>query len=138
MKDILVHRKHNKKFYYDEERATTKCGRERCATCNYIKEDNGFYDIEGKFFSTNHKIDCLTSNVIYGIYCDLCSRIVYVGETGNTIYTRHQLNLSRIRTGRNTDPVVMHFRKKPHNIRHYNIVGIERLFNTEDYRKNRE
>ena len=76
--------------------------------------------------------------MVYGIYCELCKKIVYVGETGNSIYTRHQLNLSRIRTGRNSDPVVTHFRQKPHNIQHYKIVGIERLFKTEDLRKNRE
>ena len=42
VQDILVHRKHNKKFYKNEERATTKCDKKKCATCIYIKEGSGF------------------------------------------------------------------------------------------------
>ena len=63
---------------------------------------------------------------------------MYVGETGNTVYTRHQLNLSRIRTGRNSDDVTQHFRQVDHSINDYKIFGVEKTWKTEEFRKIRE
>ena len=33
---------------------------------------------------------CKTTNLIYAIYCNKCETIVYVGETGTTLYERFQ------------------------------------------------
>ena len=56
----------------------------------------------------------------------------------NTLYQRHQLNLSRIRTGRNLEPVSAHFRNENHSIRDYGIIGIEKTNKNDEYRKTRE
>ena len=56
----------------------------------------------------------------------------------NTLYQRHQLNLSRIRTGRNLKPVLAHFRNENHSIRDYGIIGIEKTNTNEECRKTRE
>ena len=64
---------------------------------------------------------------------------MYVGETGNSIYTRHQLNISRIRTGRNGDDVTQHFREEQeHTLENYKIFGIEKTSKTDEFRKIRE
>ena len=77
-------------------------------------------------------------NLIYGIYCEQYRNIIYAWETMNTLYQRQQLNLSRIRTGRNLEPVSAHFRNENHSIRDYRIIGIEKTNKNEEYRKTRE
>ena len=45
----------------------------------------------------SHQISCKTTNLVYGISCQICGEIVYVGETGTTLYSRIQNHLSIIR-----------------------------------------
>ncbi|KAH3889564.1 hypothetical protein DPMN_013623 [Dreissena polymorpha] len=52
-----------------------------------------FTDPSGRKYSVRNIVDCRR-----------CRRFVYVGETGGTLYQRHRLNLSRIRT-QHSDPV---------------------------------
>jgi hypothetical protein len=35
--------------------------------------------------------------VVYALFCKHCDKFIYVGETGDTLYQRHLLNLSLIR-----------------------------------------
>ena len=49
----------------------------------------------------NISVDCKLSNLIGGIHCTKCDQIMYGGETGITLYSRLQNNLSHIR--RKTD-----------------------------------
>ena len=87
-------------------------------------------------------IGCKTSNLVYGIWCDKCKKMVYVGQTGDTIYRRTQNHLSSIRC--NTSrvgriPVNRHFTEGGHNERDFKVVGLERTWgNSEDRRKFRE
>ena len=100
--------------------------------------EKSFLDNAGNSYKVKGTITCTTYNVVYGIYCETCKKIVYVGETGNNLYQRHQLNLSRIRTGRNLDPLTSHFRSAGHGTEDYKILGIERITKDEEYRKARE
>ena len=89
-------------------------------------------------FNYKGLIKCDAKNLIYGIYCEKCKNMIYVRETINNLYQRHQLNLSRIRTGRNLEPVSAHFRNENHSVRDYGIIGIEKTNKNEEYRKTRE
>ena len=64
-------------------------------------------------------------------------KIVYVGETGDTLYQRHLLNLSLIRRQAN-DPVALHFCTNEHSVDDFTIIGLEKLYKDDMYRKNRE
>ena len=55
--------------------------------------------------------NCLSENVVYAVFCTLCNKFLYIGETGDTLYQRMSLNYSRIRTGRD-DQLCNHFREK--------------------------
>ncbi|KAH3819097.1 hypothetical protein DPMN_120829 [Dreissena polymorpha] len=62
------------------------------------------------------------------------SQAVYVGETGGTLYQRHLLNLSRIRT-QHSDPVAEHFYTEGHSIDDFQIMGLEKQSGSDEYRK---
>ncbi|KAH3804261.1 hypothetical protein DPMN_132545 [Dreissena polymorpha] len=47
------------------------------------------------------------------------------GETGDTLYQRHLLNLSRIRT-RHNDPVAKHFYTNGHSVADFRVMGLEK------------
>ena len=131
-----MHRKHNNLFYKTSN-GTQPCGY-ACALCPFMMSNDHFQDINGKKYYTKGSISCDTNNIVYGIYCKKCDKAIYVGETMNTTYQRHQLNISRIRTGRNVDPVVAHFRQENHSVGDYNIFGIEKISKDTEYRKVRE
>ena len=56
----------------------------------------------------------------------LCWAYVYVGETGDTLYQQHLLNLSWIQT-RHTDPVVAHFCTDLHRVADFHVMRLEKL-----------
>jgi hypothetical protein len=62
---------------------------------------------------------------------------VYVGETGSTLYQRHVLNLSLIRR-ETDDSVATHFYTDSHSIKDYSIIGIEKLYKDDTYRRFRK
>ena len=62
-----------------------------------------------------NSVDCKSSNVVYALFCEWYRAYVYVGEIGDTLYQRHLLNLSRIRT-RHADPVAAHLYTDGHSV----------------------
>jgi len=46
-------------------------------------------------YTVRNSVDCKSSNVVYAVFCERCRAYVYIGETGDTLYQRHLLNLSR-------------------------------------------
>jgi hypothetical protein len=72
--------------------------------------------------------------VVYAVYCKRYERYIYVGETGDTMYQRHLLNLSRIRTKYN-DPLAAHFYTNDHTVYDFSIMGLEKLYGNDQYRK---
>ena len=71
-------------------------------------------------------ITCKSANVIYGIICKECRKVVYVGETGNTIYERFQNHISNIRRKKD-DPISRHYNGKNHNLGNMKILGLESI-----------
>ena len=136
LQDILIHSKHRKSFAKGKD-GTQKCGR-NCVMCKHMAEDITHRSLDGKEYTFKDKVNCKTSNIIYGIKCDHCGKIVYVGETGTSIYERFQNHLSSIRRMKD-DPVANHFQEGEHMLRDVKIIGIEKM-KTRDihFRKVRE
>ena len=84
-------------------------------------------------------IGCKSRNVIYGIVCSVCDCVVYVGETGGTLYQRVQNHMSTIRCERNDIDVAAHFNGPGHRLSDANFVGLEKVWrNWVTYRRIRE
>ena len=84
---------------------------------------------------------CRSENVVYGIWCDACKCVCYVGETGGRLYTRIQNHLSSIRAENPAVPlpVSSHFRSADHNVSDVRVVGLERVWRQNvEYRRARE
>jgi hypothetical protein len=63
--------------------------------------------------------------VVYALFCKHCDKFIYVGETRDTLYQRHLLNLSLI--GRQKpDPIAIHFNSTEHSVNDYEIVALEK------------
>ncbi|KAH3818614.1 hypothetical protein DPMN_120336 [Dreissena polymorpha] len=77
------------------------------------------------------------SSVVYAVNFRRCRRYVYVGDTGGTLYQRHLLTLSRIRT-QHSDPVAEHFYTDGHSMDDFQIMGLEKLSGSGEYRKTME
>ena len=94
--------------------------------------------IDGKAYYFNDKIDCKSNNLIYGIYCNVCQCIVYVGETGTTLYERFQNHLCTVRKEKD-EPIPNHFNQINHKLSDLRIVGIQKIRSKDiHYRKIRE
>ena len=79
-----------------------------------------------KMYRFTDHIDCKTSNVVYGIKCIKCEKLVYVGETGVSLYERFQNHLSAIRSNKD-EPIPNHFNNNNHDVSDLGIVGIEKI-----------
>jgi hypothetical protein len=74
---------------------------------------------------------------VYAVYYKRCECYIYVGETGDTLNQRQLLNLSRIRTKYN-DPLAAHFYTNDHTVNDFSIMGLEKLYGNDQYRKTKE
>ena len=104
---------------------TQKCGKS-CAICKHMHETNSIKVKEAKNMVFLDRIDCKTRNVIYGIMCEQCNKVVYVGETGTMLYQRFANHISSIRRGID-EPIANHFNGKGHKLNNLKILGIEIL-----------
>ena len=136
LKDILVHKKHNIMFY-KQKNTCHPCGK-NCALCPHVIDGEKFNDNDGNEYTVQGNIDCKTVGVIYGIRCTECERLIYVGQTGDTLYQRMILNFSKIRTRKTDDPIAKHFLQRNHSSDNLKVFGIEKVFGTEIYRKVKE
>ena len=131
-----MYKKHNNLFF-KKGNLCEPCGAKKCILCKFVVKTSQFEDNNGCTFQVKNYINCKSRNVVYGIFCKKCDKIVYVGETGDSLYQRHVLNVSLIRRETN-DPVATHFNSGVHTVEDYNIIGIEKLYKNDIYRKYRE
>ena len=72
------------------------------------------------------------------MHCKKCIQVLYVGETKTTLYKRHVQNFSRINNRKTLDDLTKHFTQDDHNLQDYEIIGIEKIYKEDSYRKTRE
>ena len=117
------------------------CGK-NCCICKlmYKQEDSPIQGPRTEGTCTyDRTIGCKSRNVIYGIFCEVCNCVIYVGETGGPLYQRIQNHLSSIRCKRTGMEVAGHFNECGHRISNVKVVGLEKVWkNWVTYRRVRE
>ena len=114
--DILVHRKTNKIINGTKKNGMQRCDRKKCAMCPFVKEMDTLKTPDGELVTVNQEITCQTKNVIYMASCNRCDKVIYIGETGTTLYQRTMNHLSSIRNNRYGAPLTKHFNERNHSI----------------------
>ena len=102
--DMLVHCKLNKVMRQRSGSKFMRC-RENCKVYELLEEGCS----EGQDLGREDKCNCLVRNVVYGIHCNKCKRMMYVGETSRTVGERLKEHMADIRLGRDR-AVAHHFR----------------------------
>ena len=77
-------------------------------------------------YTFKDKINCKITNVVYGVICQKCDELKYVGETGTTIYERIENHLTTIRK-KKKNTIAQHFNMKDHKLQDFTIIGIEQI-----------
>ena len=144
LKDLLVHRKTRTALASkgEGERRVESCGK-GCVICGrmYDASERVVGPQPGCETTYDRTIGCKSVNVVYGIWCDVCKIVCYVGETGGCLYTRVQNHLSSIRAENPAVclPVRNHFHSPHHSISDVRVVGLERVWSDNvEYRRARE
>ena len=107
----------------------TKCGSDRCKTCNHLVEGNSFTSnltkVNYNVVSPNDDMDCGTSNVVYLISCNRCG-VQYIGKTSQTL--RSRFNNHRNRLKHLCDLYLYnHFNSDGHSLNDIAIMPIEEV-----------
>ena len=124
-------------MFFRKPNRSGPCGAQRWAICPYMVEVDTFENAAGNNYTVRKSVNCKSSNVVYAMFCERCRAYVYLGETGDTLYQRHLLNLSRIRT-RHADPVAVHFYTDGHSVAVFRVMRLGKLHGSDDYRLSME
>ena len=112
-------------FLYQCRIAAPACGRKRCAICKFVREMETLRTPESKLVRINQEITCQTRNVVYAASCTQCDQVIYIGETGTTLYQRTVSHLSSIRNNQHGTPLAKHLNENEHTINDFKITGVE-------------
>jgi hypothetical protein len=118
----------------------SKSCEQRCKLCHYMVTTTHIYDKNNVQNRLLTQIDCQTVGVVYGMYCKICSKFIYVGMTGNSLRTRFYTHRHEEKT-KQIDKPMMHFENKHGKgvEECMNIVGLEKCSGRdEQYRIIRE
>ena len=128
LKDILVHKK-TKTLGRQESKNQGSCGK-NCCICKLVyNQGEKIQGPRGNGTCTyDRAIGCRSRNVIYGIFCEICCCVIYVGETGGSLYQRIQNHLSSIRCNRTGMEVAGHFNDEGRSITRMKVVGLENVW----------
>ena len=142
LRDMLVHSKTRGAVSSGTERRIEACGK-GCVICRRMYGDEErVVGMRSECVTTyDRTVGCRSVNVIYGIWCDVCKCVCYVGETGGRLYTRIQNHLSSIRADNPAVPLPVrsHFRSAGHGVDDVRVVGLERVWRQSvEYRRVRE
>ncbi|PIK43184.1 hypothetical protein BSL78_19969 [Apostichopus japonicus] len=98
---------------------------QNCKTCLLVDSTGAFQSNQTKrTFQIRHKINCLSKNVIYLIYCNICN-LQYIGESKNTLRMRMTQHRSAIKTKKIYQPVANHFNLQNHSIENLRVIAID-------------
>ena len=83
------------KFMFPQNSQKQKM-RQKCSICSIMNETNTIEIGDTKYIFKD-KINCKTTNVVYGVICLKCKELKYVGVTGTTMYEWTHNHLKTIR-----------------------------------------
>ena len=124
----------------------SKCGMKNCKTCNILITDTSFSsNLTKQTFNTHsfENLNCMTSNVVYGIECSLCG-LIYVGETKGKLRTRMSGHRSKI-NNKGSQLLYRHFDQADHSVLSMRVRILEKIYHPTNnpnlstpFRRNRE
>lgn len=120
--DVLVHGKLNKVAKTTGDRKSDEC---KCEVCKKFSSKSEITTAKAERVKIHRHYGCETRNVVYGLFCNECDRVVYVGETERSAKERLKEHLDDIRLGRRKS-VPEHFNQKGHDINNVEFILIER------------
>ena len=129
LNDILVHGKHNRIFKSRGEESDS-CPDKKCTICPIMVRGEEATKLRKK--PVDPRNNCKTTNVVYGLYCEVCKSIVYVGETERTVGERMKEHLADIRHKRDK-AVAIHFSAENHSFKDLKFVILERCMTDSCY-----
>ena len=134
--DLIVNARAPEK---DGKSGPCKKGGKECALCvMMMKEATEVEDKEGKKWKIKGELDCRTVGAIYGMWCQKCGRIVYVGKTKNRVMDRFYGHRADLKEEEEEKPI-HHFKKEGHSMEDIKVVVLERVQGKDDvYRTIRE
>ena len=95
----------------------------KCVVCDMLKK--GIHRCDDELSKqVDRKQRCDAWNVVYGINCTRCDKIVYVGETGRTLKDRLKEHEADVRLGREK-PMAEHFNKNGHCVKDMGVCVLE-------------
>ena len=136
---MLVHKK-TRQLSGMGQNTQGNCGKD-CSVCKvmYSRTEKVIGPEDKTECTYDRTIGCRSRNVVYGIVCESCKCVIYVGETGGIFYQRVQNHLSTIRCGKIDMEVAAHFNGEGHHIADAKFIGLEKVWkNWTSYRRVRE
>ncbi|KAK3104459.1 hypothetical protein FSP39_002438 [Pinctada imbricata] len=107
----------------------SKCGMKNCKTCNILITDTSFSsNLTKQTFNTHsfENLNCMTSNVVYGIECSLCG-LIYVGETKGQLRKRMSGHRSKI-NNKGSQLLYRHFDQADHSVLSMKVRILEKIY----------
>ncbi|XP_045178135.2 uncharacterized protein LOC123538232 [Mercenaria mercenaria] len=135
--DLLVHGKTNKVMkQYQTGDLKPRCYG-KCVVCEMI--DKGRHNNDKAIAARIERTQtCQAWNLVYGINCIQCDKIVYIGETSRSLKERLREHEADIRLKR-TKPVAEHFNTPGHSIGDVGVSVLEHMKeNSRYYRQIKE
>ena len=107
----------------------SKCSAKNCKTCGVLITRNSFTSnlTKQQFYTkTGENLTCKSSNVVYGIECNLCG-LIYVGETKGSLNKRMSGHRFEINNGGH-QLLYKHFNSPDHSILSMKVRIIEKNY----------
>ena len=125
-------------FEYDDniDCNITKCSQKNCKLCSILITDTEFKsNLTNKTYRTQSfdNLNCKSSNIIYGIECNLCG-LIYVGETMDALNKRISGHRFEINHG-GKQLLYQHFNQKDHSILSMKVRIIEKIYHHTNNKK---
>ena len=116
--------------------ATFSCSRDCCYTCPFLSQNTSICGPNCNFL-VPHNFTCTSSNIIYCISCNKCSKL-HIGETGRRLSDRFAEHLRSVRNKDVDKPVAQHFNSANHSISDMKVCAISSSSGGNDSRKRQE
>ena len=127
LRDILVRAKFQDKASVEANNENFGCSPcpANCKTCALVDSTKQFQSHQtARTFQIRQSINCLSKNVIYLIYCNICGT-QYVGESKNSLRMRITQHRSAIKTKKLNQPIAFHFNLPHHSTDNLRVIAID-------------
>jgi hypothetical protein len=97
-----------------------------CKLCENMRPTTSFAGRNGKQYQVRGDHTCESVGMIYGMHCDVCGHVVYVGKSQNSLRERfygHRRDFAL----KDREKPVAHFMDEGHEWRHMKLVGVEQV-----------